>query len=132
MSINNRSDLEKLTTAEKVELASFMKTRDAIAYVYANGPYAVKARREDIEYSAHKELLDLRHENEKRDLAARKSGKEPTLLTKNERELHVKNGVVISTFRAKTQERNAFEQERDNNNAAIEALGGRASDTHGW
>lgn len=80
-----------------------------------------------LENTALKELLYLRSIDRKR-----QEDKKP-LLTKEDYHLSLTNeGVVISRYREKEQRESELQAEKDRTSAALEAMGGRASDIYDY
>jgi len=114
---------------EKEAYDNFVSSDAAKKYV--NNKEIAKEKRAGrktlLENTALKELLYLRSIDSKR------QQQNKPLLTKDDYRLCLTNeGVVISKYREKEQRQTERQAEKDRTAAALEAMGGRASDTYDY
>lgn len=86
-----------------------------------------KYRRILLENAAVEELMVVRSKN-----AELQKENKPLMPDSAYRLAMTDEGVVMSAYRAKQNREMEREQEKARNAAAIEAMGGRVPDTHGW
>ncbi len=115
-----------MSPIEKEAFENFVRSDAAKKYVDNKEIAEEKraGRKTLLENTAIKELMYLRSIDSQRQQENR------PLLTKEDYRLSLSEGVVISRYREKERRQDERQAEKDRTTAALEAMGGRPSDTH--
>ncbi len=116
---NTEKVIDQLTYAESIKLKKFIKSPAAEAFVKAIGDDEAKqtGRREYLKGMVANELLAIQQENRSRQAEGK------PLIPEEDRKLSIKDGVVISPWRAKEQAKAKKEAERTAVEMALDTLG---------
>ncbi len=130
---NEKIEIMKMRVAlrpiERRAFDAFMAS-DAVKR-YVNNKQIAEDKREGrktlLENSAVQELMRVRTEDRRL-----QDSKKPPLKDADYRLSLTSEGIVISKYREKQLRESELQQEKDRTAAALEAMGGRAPDTHSW